>query len=330
MPGLRSSALPLPSPFPLTLRVTRVSWEAEGVVGVRLAAKDADPLPPWEPGAHVDVRLPSGLSRRYSLCGDPADRRHYDIAIRLETEGRGGSAEIHDTALIGRDLVVGEVRNHFALAEADEYLLIAGGIGITPLLPMVRALAASGARAVPWSAVYCGHGAETMAFRRQLEAVGGERIRFVDTAREPRPDLKELIGRLGPGAAVYCCGPNGLLEKVAEVCDAAGVRCETEHFGAAAEQPEATAGDAVQLELRRSGLTVLAGPETTLLQAIRDAGVQIESDCEEGYCGTCETRVLEGVPDHRDVVLSYAERAACRTFMPCVSRACGPKLVLDL
>ncbi|MGH3170690.1 MAG: flavin reductase family protein, partial [Trebonia sp.] len=132
------------------------------------------------------------------------------------------------------------------------------------------------------------------------------------------------------GAAVYCCGPNSLLDRVVEVCEAAGIRCETEHFDAATPQPDGAAGAEVELELRRSGLTVLAGPEKTLLQAIRDAGVEIESDCEEGYCGTCETAVLDGVPDHRDVVLSKAERAAGRTLMPCVSRACGRRLVLDL
>ena len=311
----------------LPLRVTRVTWEAEGVVGVRLSAPDGSPLPPWEPGAYVEVRLPSGLTRQYSLCGDPQERRHYEIAVRLEAAGRGGSAEIHGTALVGRELVVTEVCNHFPLDTADEYLLIAGGIGITPLVPMARALAARGAE---WAAVYCGRGAETMAFRHELAAACGDRVRFVDTATEPRPDLKALIGGLGPGAVVYCCGPNSLLDSVTEICEGAGTRCQTEHFGAATPQPDAEAGEEVELELRRSGRTVVAAPETTLLQAIRDAGVEIESDCEEGYCGTCETRILEGGPDHRDVVLSKAERASGRTFMPCVSRACGRKLVLDL
>jgi ferredoxin-NADP reductase len=311
----------------LPLRVTRVTWEAEGVVGVRLSAVDETPLPSWEPGAHIDVRLPSGLSRQYSLCGDTGDRRHYEIAVRLETAGRGGSAEVHGTALVGRELVVAEVRNHFRLDTADEYLLIAGGIGITPLVPMARALAARGAE---WTSVYCGHGAATMAFRDELTAVGGDRVQFVDTATEPRPDLKAMIGALGPGGVVYCCGPNSLLDSVTEICEALGVRCETEHFGAATPPDDAEAGEEVELELRQTGTTVLVDPETTLLEAIRDAGVDIDSDCEEGYCGTCETRVLQGVPDHRDVVLSKAERAAGKTMFPCVSRACGRKLVLDL
>ncbi|QRP50655.1 PDR/VanB family oxidoreductase [Amycolatopsis sp. FDAARGOS 1241] len=309
------------------LRVTRVTWEAEGVVGLRLSSPDGSPLPEWAPGAHLDLKLPSGLGRQYSLCGDPAERRHYDVAVRLETDGRGGSAEIHGTALVGKTLVVNHVRNHFPLDTADSYLLIAGGIGVTPLVPMARELAARGA---DWSAVYCGHGADTMAFREELTRVGGDRVSFVDTAVAPRPDLKELIGSLAPGAVVYCCGPAGLLDAVTEICEAAGVRCETEHFSAATPDPDTAPGDEVELELRESGITVVADADTTLLQAIRDAGIDVESDCEEGYCGTCETRVLEGTPDHRDVVLSKAERAAGKTFFPCVSRACGRKLVLDL
>ncbi|MFI5612671.1 PDR/VanB family oxidoreductase [Amycolatopsis sp. NPDC051903] len=309
------------------LRVTRVTWEADGVVGLRLSSVDGSPLPEWAPGAHLDVKLPSGLGRQYSLCGDPAERRHYDVAVRLEADGRGGSAEIHGTALVGKTLVVNHVRNHFPLDSAGSYLLIAGGIGVTPLVPMARELAARGA---DWSAVYCGRGAETMAFREELTRVGGDRVSFVDTAVAPRPDLKELIGALAPGSAVYCCGPIGLLDAVTEICEASGVRCETEHFSAATPDPDAAPGDEVELELRESGITVVADADTTLLQAIRDAGIDVESDCEEGYCGTCETRVLEGTPDHRDVVLSKAERAAGKTFFPCVSRACGRKLVLDL
>ncbi|WP_329240322.1 PDR/VanB family oxidoreductase [Actinoallomurus sp. NBC_01490] len=311
-----------------TVRVTRVTWEADGVVGLTLSAPPGTVLPVWEPGAHIELRLPSGLTRQYSLCGDPRDRDRYTIAVRLEAESRGGSAEVHGTPLIGRELTVTAVKNRFPLGTAEEYLLIAGGIGITPLLPMAVALAARNAR---WSALYCGRGAQTMAFRDALAAAGGDRVRFVDTANQPRPDVKEAIHRLGPGGVVYCCGPNSLLDSVIEACEAAGIQCETEHFGAATPQPgEAENDDVVELELRRSGLSVAVDGKTTLLRAIRDAGVEIDSDCEEGYCGTCETAVLDGVPDHRDVVLSKTERAAGRTIMPCVSRACGRRLVLDL
>jgi ferredoxin-NADP reductase len=311
---------------PLALRVTRMTWEAEGVVGLTLSS--GAELPAWQPGAHVDVRLPSGLCRQYSLCGDPADRDRYTIAVRLERAGRGASAEVHGTALIGRELAVTAVRNRFPLLPAPGYLLIAGGIGITPLLPMARALTDRGAA---WSAVYCGRGRSTMAFRDELAGLGGDRVRLVDTTVEPRPDLKELIAGVPQAGIVYCCGPNSVIDEVTEACEATGVRCETEHFGPATAPPPGNGTDeAVELRLHRSGRTIVVPPDTTLLQAIRAAGVPIESDCEEGYCGTCETAVLDGTPDHRDVVLSKSERAAGRTIMPCVSRACGAKLILDL
>jgi ferredoxin-NADP reductase len=314
-------------PEKLALRVSQLTWEADGVVGLTLAAPAEVVLPAWEPGAHIDLHLPSGLHRQYSLCGDPRVRDQYRIAVRLEPQSRGGSAEIHRTALIGHELLVTPPRNRFPLAAADEYLLIAGGIGITPILPMAAELADRGAS---WSALYCGRGRETMAFRDALTAIGGDRVRLVDTAVQPRPDLKEAIHRLGTGGAVYCCGPNSLLDSVRETCEAAGIRCEIEHFKATEKDPGTLVDETVELELRQSGIQLTVDPETTLLQAIRDAGVDIDSDCEEGYCGTCETAVVDGVPDHRDDVLSKTERAAGRTIMPCVSRACGNRLVLDL
>lgn len=310
----------------LSLRVSQLRWEADDVVGLMLTSASSAELPPWEPGAHLDLRLPSGLSRQYSLCGDPQNRDEYEIAVRLESESRGGSAEIHNTALIGRVLTATEVRNHFRLQAATSYLFVAGGIGITPLLPMLRDV---DRRGVPWSLVYCGHGRASMPFLTELAAYGEERVQIIDTSARPRPDLAALVGSLPAGAAVYCCGPNSLLDAITETAEAAGVPCETEHFGAG--PPLAGLDDdAVELELRRSGITVTAGPDTTLLEAIRDAAIEIEFDCEEGYCGTCETAVLAGVPDHRDVILSKSERAAGKTFFPCVSRACGRKLVLDL
>jgi ferredoxin-NADP reductase len=310
------------------MRVTGVTWEAEGVVGLTLSAPAGAELPGWEPGAHIELRLLSGLTRQYSLCGDPRDRDRYKIAVRLEADSRGGSAEIHNTALVGRQLMVTTVRNRFPLVEAAEYLLIAGGIGISPLLPMATKLVD---RNAAWSAVYCGRGADTMAFRDDLAALDADRVRFVDTRAEPRPDFKEIIARLGPGGIVYCCGPDSLIDSVTDICEADAIRCETEHFGPATQQPHDDGqDDIVDLELRQSGLSIAVDPGTTLLAAIRGAGVEIDSDCEEGYCGTCETAVLDGVPDHRDVVLSEAERAAGRTIMLCVSRACGRKLVLDL
>lgn len=311
-----------------SLRVIAVTWEAEGVVGLRLAAADATSLPAWEPGAHIDLRLPSGLNRQYSLCGAPGDRDHYQVAVRLVPDSRGGSAEIHTTALAGRLVSATGPRNHFPLTPAARYLLVAGGIGVTPLLPMAEALTA---RDLPWSGVYCGRGAASMAFHDRWLSFGADRVRLVDTTAEPRPRWKQVIAELPADAAVYCCGPESLLDEVGVVCRSAGVRCETEYFGAASVTPADPDGDeAFEVELRRSQLAVTVVAGTTVLQAIRDGGVAVDSDCEEGYCGTCETAVLEGTPDHRDVVLSHTERAAGKTMMPCVSRACTRRLVLDL
>jgi ferredoxin-NADP reductase len=311
----------------LRLRVRTVSWQAEAVVSLTLTAPDGTPLPAWDPGAHIELGLPSGLRRQYSLCGDPADRERYTVAVRRDDQGRGGSTEIHGSGLVGRELSVSPPRNHFALGRHEHYLLIAGGIGITPLLPMAAQLRR---RRAAWSAIYCGRGAATMPFRGELSALGEGRVRIVDTSVEPRPDLTEAIHALPPGAVVYCCGPNPLLDDVVAICGAADVACETEHFAAATPTAAERPDDTVELELRRSGAAVTVGPDTTLLQAIRDAGIEADSDCEEGYCGTCEAAVLEGVPDHRDTVLSKAERELGRTLMPCVSRARTRKIVLDL
>ncbi|MFB4303854.1 ferredoxin reductase [Actinomadura sp. NTSP31] len=200
------------------------------------------------------ARLPSGLTRQYSLCGDPQERRHYTIAVRPVAAGRGGSAEIHGTALVGRELAMTGMGDHFPLCDAGEYLLIAGGIGITPLVPMARVLAA---RRAKWAAVYCGRGAATMPFRPELAATGADRVRFVDTATQPRPNLKALIGGLGASATVYCCGPHNLLDSVTEICETAGIRCETEHFGAATRRSDTGDGEKVELEQCRSETTAI-------------------------------------------------------------------------
>lgn len=313
----------------LMLRVTAARWEADGVLGLTLQTADGKDLPRWEAGAHLDLLLPSGLNRRYSLCGDPQDLTNYQIAVRLEKSGRGGSVEIHNSGLVGKIVQVAPPRNHFSLSAAKEYLLIAGGIGITPIVPMAITLEQ---RRASWSLLYCGHGAKTMPFVGALQALGNHRVRVVDTAIDGRPDLDTVIRCLPIDGITYCCGPTSLIDAVIEICSANGVQCRTEYFDAATG-PVSTSNyinGEVEVELRRSRMVIKVGPDTTLLDAIRAAGVEAESDCEEGYCGTCEVAVLEGRPDHRDVVLSEGERAAGRIMMPCVSRSQGKKLVLDL
>lgn len=310
--------------------VRQVRWEADGVVTLTLVDPEGAPLPGWSPGAHIDLVLPSGLRRQYSLCGDELDAHSYTVAVRLEDPGRGGSREVHGSVLVGRHVAIFGPHNRFPLAEAEHHLLLAGGIGVTPILSMARALQRRGSE---WSAVYCGRTTRTMAFSRELVALDPARVECVTTAEEGRTDLAARIADLPAGAAVYCCGPAEMLEAVTVACLARGLAVHTERFGAdpvAAAVGEEPGGDGpLEVELRRTGRTITVEPDQTILEAVRDHIDEVDSSCEEGFCGTCESRVLEGVPDHRDTVLGTAEREANKTMMICVSRAIGGRLVLD-
>ncbi|MEW2624110.1 PDR/VanB family oxidoreductase [Streptomyces sp. NPDC048106] len=309
--------------------VRQVRWEADGVVSVELAPADGTPVPAWEPGAHLDLVLPSGTVRQYSLCGDPADRSRYTVAVLREERGRGGSREIHDTALVGRTIGVRGPRNHFPLREAGACLLIAGGIGITPLLAMARQLQQRGA---DWRLVYAGRSRRTMAFL-DLLAEYGEAVRVVPEDEEGRLDLAALMASAVPGTEIWCCGPTGLLEAVENAARERDIPVHTERFTASGQTPpaaDAPGGETFEVELRRSGRTVEVTPDRSVLDAVREHVPDVVSSCEEGFCGACETPVLEGIPDHRDEVLSDGERAENNTMMICVSRACSKRLVLDL
>jgi ferredoxin-NADP reductase len=266
--------------------------------------------------------------RQYSLCGDDQDRTSYTVAVLHEPAGRGGSREVHTTALVGTQLKVSGPRNHFPLAQASEHLLIAGGIGITPILAMARALQRAGQ---PWHAVYCGHHGD-MAFTDELRALDAERTTIVATDRSGRPDLKAMISALPEGAAVYCCGPPSLIADVTACCTREDLTLHVERFTAdpAATKPPAGEDRPFEVELAATGASVTVAPDQTILDAVREVRPDVLSSCEEGFCGTCETRVLVGIPDHRDEVLGAAEHAQNRTMMICVSRARSDRLVLDL
>jgi ferredoxin-NADP reductase len=309
------------------LRVVSSDYVATDVLAVQLAAADGRPLPRWSPGAHVDVQLPSGLVRQYSLCGSPADRDHYRIAILRVSGGRGGSAEAHQALAVGAQVPVAGPRNHFTLVDARRYLLIAGGIGITPIAPMIQQVAQSGAE---WSAVYGGRSRRHMAFLDELTALYGNRLDPWPQDLRGLPDIGQLIAGLPGGTAVYCCGPAGMLDAVARACAArpTAVDLHTERFSGAAR--DGAPRTAFEVELRRSGVTVVVPAERSILDVVVEAIGDVPFSCEEGSCGTCETAVLEGVPEHHDQLLSAEERAAGRTMMICVGRARSPRLVLDL
>ena len=317
-----------PGSAPLCVRVHKTEQAADGVRVLHLRAADGELLPAWTPGAHVDVILPSGLVRHYSLCGHVADLTEYRIAVLREVAGRGGSAEVHDLVTAGTELRVVGPKNHFSLVDAPQYLFIAGGIGITPLLPMAREVVAASKQ---WQLLYGGRSRASMAFTSELEAFG-EHVRVLPQDEVGLLPLVEAISSVPAGTAIYCCGPEPLLQAVSAICTEQGRAQDLhfERFGASAEAPPEATGEVFEVELRRTGKTLCVPADRSLLDVVRDVLPDVLSDCEEGYCGTCETRVVEGVPDHRDTVLSDSEKAAGDTMMICVGRCSGDRLVLDL
>ncbi|MCI2418377.1 PDR/VanB family oxidoreductase [Saccharopolyspora sp. K220] len=309
------------SDFEADLVVVDRRDEATGVVGVGFELPTGGELPDWAPGAHVDVLLPGGLTRQYSLCGDPADRQRWRIAVLREPDGRGGSRWIAEELAVGMALRVRGPRNNFPLLPAQRYVFIAGGIGITPLLPMIRAVAASGA---DWVLHYGGRTRRSMAFLEPL-AEYADRVRIHPQDEVGLLDLDSVLDR-HPKSLVYCCGPTGLIDAVQQRCPEPGA-LHVERFTAAASSGENTEFEVV---CDRSGISAVVTPDLTILEALENAGLDVLSSCTEGICGTCETAVLAGEPDHRDSLLTDEEQAAGDTMMICVSRCRGARLVLDL
>ncbi|MEV6944789.1 PDR/VanB family oxidoreductase [Streptomyces sp. NPDC051172] len=304
------------------LVVERREFAADGVVALTLRHPLGEDLPAWEPGAHVDVVLGPELERQYSLCGDPADRSVWRIAVLREPEGRGGSAHVHEQVGQGDKVRVRGPRNHFRLESAPRYRFVAGGIGITPILPMLAAAEAAGAE---WTLLYGGRTRNSIAFTEELGRYG-DRVRVCPQDETGLLDLGSVLDDLPEGTLVYCCGPGPLLDAVEERCPAERLRVE--RFSPKAQ--EAGENSEFEVELARSGRTVRVGPDVSVLDAVRAAGVEVLFSCTEGTCGTCETDVLDGTPDHRDSVLTAEEQQSGETMMICVSRCRGKKLVLDL
>ena len=303
---------------------------ATDVVELTLSSAEGAPLPVWQAGAHIDLELPSGLVRQYSLCGR-ADASTFAVAVLREPNGRGGSVEVHDALTVGATLMVSAPRNNFALKESGSYLFIAGGIGVTPILAMIEEAERASSK---WTLVYGGRSLSSMAYRERLQKIGGDRVRVVPEDTDGRPDLAQLLGSVGPDTEIYCCGPGGLLDAVtlrsAEL--GLGERLHLERFAAAADAVTGPVdGDtAFDVELALSGITVRVESDQTILDALDAAGVDAPFSCEEGFCGSCETRVVCGTPDHRDTVATAEAHDAASTMILCVGRSRGPRLVLDL
>ncbi|MGW0569178.1 PDR/VanB family oxidoreductase [Streptomyces tauricus] len=316
------------STYEAELVVARRDLAADGVLALTLRHPLGDALPGWTPGAHIDVVLGPGLERQYSLCGDPADRREWRVAVLREPEGRGGSAHVHGQLEVGGKVRVRGPRNHFALLPSPRYLFVAGGIGITPILPMLAAAEAAGA---DWTLLYGGRTRESMAFKAELEAYG-EKVRLVPQDECGLLDLASALGTPRPDTLVYCCGPGPLLDAVEERCARwPSGALHVERFQPKVPDVQDPGGEReFEVVLERSGRTFTVPADATVLDTVRAAGVEVLFSCTEGTCGTCETDVLDGTPDHRDSVLTDEEREAGETMLICVSRCLGKRLVLDL
>ena len=312
----------------LDLVVRSVREVADGVRELRLEHPDGGDLPRWDPGAHVDLRLREDLVRQYSLCGDPADRSSWRVGVLREDAGRGGSEFVHTSLAEGSAVRVRGPRNHFSLKPSPAYVFVAGGIGVTPILPMVAAAEAAGAQ---WRLVYGGRTRASMAFVDELTTAFGDKVVVRPQDEGGLLDLDEALGRPRDGTFVYCCGPEPLLRAVEDRCRDGwpSGSLQVERFA-----PKEIAGPAFagsfEVELATSGVTLTVPEDRSVLAVVEEAGVQVLSSCTEGTCGTCETAVLSGQVDHRDSLLTDSEREANDTMFICVSRARSERLVLEL
>ena len=314
---------PSPSAPDIAVVVTDRCLIAKDTVALALKPV-AGRLPAWEPGAHIDLVLPSGRVRQYSLYGDPAETDIYRIAVLREPEGRGGSVEAH-TLPAGARVTIRGPRNNFPLTDAPAHLFVAGGIGVTPFLPMIARLTTAG---TPWQLVYRGRSRDRMAFADML-AAHPDHVALLPADTHPRPDLSELLRQAPNGVAVYCCGPETLIDAVT----AAMPRCphgtlHIERF-TTSTRPDPGPNRPFTAELRRSNTTVRVPADRTLLAAIHEVNPALPASCTDGLCGSCVTPVLAGIPDHRDDVLQPHERNRTDIIYPCRSRAHSDHLVLD-
>lgn len=308
--------------FPLDFSVVRRRLVADSVITLDLRPPVGRPFPPWSAGAHIDVDIPqTGLTRQYSLCG-PAGADFWRIAVLQEPESRGGSSWLHSHAVEGTMLRISGLRNHFAFTGSGPVVFVAGGIGITPISAMI---ADAHSRGVEWELHYAGRGVESMAYVAELTSYG-DRVNIYPSGTR-RLDVQGLLQRLSPRTAVYACGPSRLLSALEDAAPA-HVLVRTERF--AADHIDTSHDAAFEVRCARSGVRRTIPDDQSILAALRDAGVQQVSQCEEGVCGSCETAVLEGIPDHRDMLLTDEERAENKVMMICVSRAKTAHLTLDL
>ncbi|MGX9674248.1 PDR/VanB family oxidoreductase [Mycobacterium sp. HM-7] len=312
------------------LEVRRREQSADGVVTLTLADPSGADLPEWTPGAHIDLVMTPSLTRQYSLCGSTASRTEWQVGILLDPNSRGGSQFVHDKLHEGTTVRVRGPRNHFALVNSPRYQFVAGGIGITPMLPMIEAAEATGA---DWQLIYGGSARSSMAYLQALDRFGD---RVTICARDEEGDafrtkLAAVLAAPQANTLVYCCGPEGLLDAVEKGCAAwPDGSLHLERFSAKTVEAPSDALDTFEVECQRSGITLTVPSDKTIYDVAEEAGLDVLGSCMEGVCGTCECEIIAGDGDHRDSVLTDSEKAANQTIMICVSRSRSERLVLDL
>jgi vanillate monooxygenase ferredoxin subunit len=316
----------------LNVRVARKWLEAPDICAIELVAEPGQVLPAFSAGSHIDVHLPGGLNRPYSLCNDPSENHRYQIAVLRDPASRGGSVSVHEQVQQGQLLQISTPKNHFALAhDARKHLLLAGGIGITPVLCMAERLANTGA---DFELHYCTRSRARTAFVPRIEGSAfASRVlwHFDDEAAAQKLDIDKALAQPESGLHLYVCGPKGFMDAVLRSARAQGwAEAQLHYEFFAAEVASSADANSFEVQLASTGKVVVVPPGISVIQALAAEGVDLPFSCEQGVCGTCLTRVLQGVPDHKDAYLTPEEQAANDQFMPCCSRAKTPRLVLDI
>jgi ferredoxin-NADP reductase/DMSO/TMAO reductase YedYZ heme-binding membrane subunit len=319
--GEASAGVPL-LPNTRTMVVTSTSLAADAVMSIRLVPLGGGTLPVWYPGAHITLSLPNGLQRQYSLCGDPAERDHFDIAVLKTPQSLGGSEFIHANLAPGMTLEVSGPLNHFELEPASDYLFVAGGIGITPIKAMIESLP----ERRHWRLIYAGRSRTTMAFLDELLERYPDRVTVhASDEQDSGFDIASLL--VDTEAQVYCCGPESLMSSTAAMVPAAQMHLE--RF-VAVERVSDVVAQTIDLSCRKSRKDFVVAADQSILEALEANGIPVLGSCRKGVCGTCEVRIVEGEPVHLDSVMPDDEKDSLRVMYPCVSRAVGNRLVLDV
>jgi vanillate O-demethylase ferredoxin subunit len=315
----------------LAVKVLRKKQEAQDIASFELARADGGPLPAFSAGSHIDVQLPNGLTRQYSLCNDSVEQHRYRIAVLRDAASRGGSVAMHEAVNEGDTIHISEPRNHFPLQHAQRSLLFAGGIGVTPLLCMAQRLAKIGA---DFTMHYSTRSPERTAFREEIAAstfASNVQFHFDSGAAGQILNVPAALGQVDAGTHIYICGPAGFINHVLQNAQGMGWPASQIHLEYFASTPQDTTADtAFEVKIASTGKSYTVASDQTIVHALQQHGIEILTSCEQGVCGTCITRVLEGECDHRDLYFTDEEKAKNDQFTPCCSRAKSRVLVLDL